>query len=119
MRIVMLVLAVALATAGARADELRFEIKNCYRNPIDVSVYNGDDIARWFTSSGWQGMKTGETIGFVCDEGGRGECQVSINIQNEQDSRGDPYLVDVRTTLCFGGHERTRFLYSRCDPCPQ
>ncbi|MGE0725351.1 MAG: hypothetical protein AB7O45_13315 [Alphaproteobacteria bacterium] len=123
MPILMLALALMLATVESRAAEFRFEIRNCNPKDIDVWVYNGGDISRWAAASGWQGMKLGQTIGFVCDESGRGYCQVDIRILNpgpdEQASRPNPYRVDVRATTCFGRHySSTNYIDGNCDLCP-
>lgn len=121
MRTVMLALAVALAAADASAAEFRFELRNCHPKDIDVWVYNGGDIARVAAYSGWQGMKNGQTIGFACDEGGRGYCQVDVRIKNpdpDEPTRATPYWVDT-TRTCFSRHESaSNFIDGRCYLCP-
>lgn len=119
MRMVMLALALLLTVTEGRAAELRFELKNCHQNPIDVLVYNGrDTLFRLAASSGWQGMKHGETIGFVCDEDGVGYCWADVRIPNTAEGTRRAYMVDVRTTLCFAGHQsQANFIDSRCNFC--
>lgn len=69
----------ALAAATAHAQEYRFEIKNCRSEDLTVRAYFGDDSRRIIPSSGWEDMKQRQTIGFVCDEKGKGYCWVRLS----------------------------------------